>query len=447
MTDLKPKGETLSVDDIMEHLMEEIKRKQEEGFYARDEGKEFMEQSAALIRDVKGKMDELIGIINQIWDPTPDREITSHRPHIGKLIVIAKKIIRVFSRPVFKVMLQGQKELNQHLVRLMTILINYINYLNPSLQSIRDNIKDLMGLYEELGIKYFDTIKSHSELYKSHLNILDSFNIQQRKLEEILSGLKRAQEAGLRIRDSGLQTPDSGLQTNTVILDDKSYLLFEERYRGTREDVKEKQSIYVDYFKYGGRVLDLGCGRGEFLELLKEKGIDSYGIDTNELTVSLCKEKGLDVMKADGLSHLMSLQDDSLGGVFAAQVVEHLEPGNLIEMVRLSYKKLKVGATFIAETINPLCLTTFSGPFYFNLTHIKPIHPQALVFLMEMAGFRNVEIKYTSPYPEEMKLQQVDFFHNLRKFEDAFLNIINNNINRLNELLYGYQEYAVICRK
>lgn len=194
-------------------------------------------------------------------------------------------------------------------------------------------------------------------------------------------------------------------------------------------------------------MLDLGCGREEFLELLKEKGIDSYGIDTNELTVSLCKEKGLDVMKTDGLSHLMSLQDDSLGGVFAAQVVEHLEPGNLIEMVRLSYKKLKVGATFIAETINPLCLTTFSGPFYFNLTNIKPIHPQALVFLMEMAGFRNVEIKYTSPYPEEMKLQQVDFFHNLRKFEDAFLNIINNNINRLNELLYGYQEYAVICRK
>ncbi|MBI5199197.1 MAG: class I SAM-dependent methyltransferase [Nitrospirae bacterium] len=438
-TGMRPKGKTLSVNDIMEHLRKEIKRKQEEGFYTRDEGKEFLEHSAALMRDVKEKMDELIGIINQIWDPTVDREITSHRPYIGKLIVLAKKIIRAFSRPVFKVMLQGQKELNQHLVKLMTVLINY---LNPSLQSIRDNIKDLMGSYEELGIKYLDTIKSHNELYKSHLNILDSFNIQQRKLEEVLTGINRIQDTRYRMQDTKLKT-----EAPSFHLDDKSYLLFEERYRGSKEDVKEKQRIYIDYLKGSEKVLDIGCGRGEFLELLREGGIDSYGIDTNEIMVSLCKEKGLKVIKGDGVDHLRSLEDDSLGGVFAAQVVEHLETEDLIEIIRLTHSKLKTGATFIAETINPLCLTTFSGPFYLDLTHIKPIHPQALVFLIEMAGFRNVEIKYTSPYPEEMKLQQVDFFHKLKKFEDAFLNIVNNNINRLNELLYGYQEYAVIGKK
>jgi O-antigen chain-terminating methyltransferase len=441
MTDIKPKGESLSVNDIMDHLREEIKKKQEEGFYARDEGKEFLEHGAALTREVRVKMDELVGTINQIWDPTIDREIASHRPYIGKLIVLSKKIVRALARPVFKVMLQGQKELNQHLVKLMTVLINY---LNPSLQSVRDNIQDLMGRYEELGVKYLDTIKSHNELYKSHLDILESFNIQQRKLEEVLWGLKRAQGSGLKTQDSRLQTPDSRLH---ITLDDKSYLLFEERYRGTREDVKEKQRIYVDYFKDVEKVLDLGCGRGEFLELLKENGINSYGIDTNELNVSMCKEKGLDVIKTDGISHLKSLEDDSLGGVFAAQVVEHLEAGDIIEMIRLAYRKLKTDTTFIAETINPLCLTTFAGPFYLDLTHIKPIHPQALVFLLEMAGFKNVEIRFGTPYPDEMKLQQVDFFHNLRRFEDAFLNIINNNINRLNELLYGFQEYAVIGKK
>ncbi len=444
MTDIKPKGESLSVNDIMDHLREEIKKKQEEGFYVKDEGKEFLEHGAALTREVRVKMDELVGTINQIWDPTIDREIASHRPYIGKLIVLAKKIVRALARPVFKVMLQGQKELNQHLVKLMTVLINY---LNPSLQSVRDNIQDLMGRYEELGIKYLSTIKSHNELYKSHLGILESFNMQQRKLEELLSGLKRAQGEAILAptvepHASRLTTHDSRLN-----LDDKSYLLFEDRYRGTREDVKEKQRIYVDYFKDVKKVLDLGCGRGEFLELLKEKGINSYGIDTNELNVSMCKEKGLDVIKTDGISHLKSLEDDSLGGVFAAQVVEHLEAGDIIEMIRLAYRKLKTDTTFIAETINPLCLTTFAGPFYLDLTHIKPIHPQALVFLLEMAGFKNVEIKYGAPYPDEMKLQQVDFFHNMRKFEDVFLNTINNNINRLNELLYGYQEYAVIGRK
>lgn len=442
MADIKPKGETLSVNDIMESLREEIRKKQEEGFYARDEGKEFLEHGAALTREVRVKMDELVGTINQIWDPTIDREIASHRPYIGKLIVLAKKIIRALARPVFKVMIQGQKELNQNLVKLMTVLINY---LNPSLQSVRDNIQDLMGRYEELGIKYLGTIKSHNEVYKSHLNILESFNIQQRKLEEILSGLKRAQDAGLKTQDLKLKTRDSKLET--VTLDDQSYLLFEDRYRGTREDVKEKQRIYIDYLKGSEKVLDIGCGRGEFLELLREGGIDSYGIDTNEIMVSLCKEKGLKVIKGDGVDHLRSLENNSLGGVFAAQVVEHLEAGDLIEMIKLTYGKLRTGGTFIAETINPLCLTTFSGPFYLDLTHIKPVHPQALTFLLEMAGFRDVEIKYISPYPDEMKLQQVDFFHNLKRFEDAFLNIINNNINTLNELLYGYQEYAVIGKK
>lgn len=441
MTEIKPKGETLSVNDIMEHLREEIKRKQEEGFYTRDEGKEFIEHGAVLAREAKGKMDELISLINHIWDPTQDREITSHRPYIGKVIVLAKKIIRFFSRPIFGVMLQGQKEFNQHLVKLMTILINY---LNPSLQSIRDNLQDLMNRYEDLGLKYLDMIKDHNDLNNSHLKILETFNIQQRKIEEIISGLRR------ETRDERRETSKKGIASfvpRPSFLDDKSYLLFEERYRGSRDEVREKQRIYVDYFKGTEKVLDLGCGRGEFLELLKEEGIDSYGIDTNEIMVSLCNERGLKVMKGDGIDHLRSLEDDSLGGIFAAQVVEHLEAGKLIDMVGLSYKKLRTGATFVAETINPLCLTTFSGPFYLDLTHIKPIHPKALVFLMEMAGFRDVEIKLTSPYPEEMKLQQVDFFHNLRRFEDAFLNIVNNNINRLNELLYGHQEYAVIGKK
>jgi len=439
MTELKPKGETLSVEDIMEHIREEIRKKQEEGFYTKDEGREFLEHGAAIDREAKGRMAELLGLINQLWDPTLDRKITSHRPYIGKLIVLAKKIIRVFSRPVFKVMLQGQKELNQHLVKLMTVLINY---LNPSLQSIRDNIHDLIHRYEELGIKYLDTINSHNKLYEDHLKILDSFNIQQRKLEEILSGLNKTIDRRQKTEDSQLQTPNSQPYFN-----DQSYLLFEDRFRGTREEIKERQRIYVGYFKGSKGVLDLGCGRGEFLEVLREEGIDAYGIDTNETMVSLCIEKGFRVIKEDGLNHLRSLDEDSLGGIFAGQVVEHLEPTELIEIVKEGYRKLRSGGVFIAETINPLCLTIFSGPFYLDLTHVKPIHPQAFAFLMEMAGFRDVEIKFISPYPEEMKLQQVDFFHNLRRFEDAFLNIINNNINRLNELLYGYQEYAVIGRK
>lgn len=423
MAGLKPKGDSLSVNDIMRHIRKEIRKKQEEGIYPEDKR---LPDSAAMAEEARRRMDELMGILNAEWNPERYTKITSHRPYTGKFIVLSKKLIRFFTKPLSRVMLQGQKEFNQHLVQL-------INYLIPF-------FKDLSARYEDLGIKYLEMIKGHNRLHEGHLKILESFNIQQRKLEEIISGIKRVQEAGLK-------TDDSRLQTQEITLDDKSYLLFEDRFRGSRDELKERQRIYIDHFKGSEKVLDIGCGRGEFLEILKEEGIDSYGIDTNEPMVSLCKDRGLNVIKGDGVDHLRSLEDNSLGGIFAAQVVEHLEGGDLIEMIRLSYQKLRTGATFIAETINPLCLTIFSGPFYLDLTHIRPIHPQALLFLMEMTGFRDVEIKFTSPYPEEMKLQQVDFFHSLRRFEDAFLNIVNNNINRLNELLYGYQEYAVIGKK
>lgn len=436
MTELKPKGESLSVNDIMEHIREEIKKNQEEGFYTRDEGKEFLDHSSVLSRDANGKIDELLILINQLWDPTQDREITSHRPYIGKLIVLSKRLIRLLSKPFSKVILQGQREFNQNLAKLTTVLINY---LNPFLKSMSDNIHDLMNRYEDLGLKYLDLIERHNRLYESHLKILESFNIQQRKLEEMLSGIKRAQDAGLK-------TPNSKLRTH-MHFDDQSYLLFEDKFRGSREEVKERQRTYLKHFKGSEKVLDIGCGRGEFLELLMEEGIDSYGIDTNEFMVSLCNERGLRTIKDDGLNHLRSLKENSLGGIFAAQVVEHLKPGEIIELVKEGCRSLKSGGIFIAETVNPLCLTIFSGPFYLDLTHVKPIHPQALTFLMEMAGFRDVEIKFTSPYPDEMKLQQVDFFHKMKRFEDAFLNIINNNINMLNELLYGCQDYAVIGRK
>jgi O-antigen chain-terminating methyltransferase len=226
-----------------------------------------------------------------------------------------------------------------------------------------------------------------------------------------------------------------------------NYFVFEEKFRGSIEDIKKRQSIFLEYFKSCHNVLDIGCGRGELLSLLKDNGIGAKGIDMNEDMVLYCQKLGLDVQKAEALSYIQSMDDKSLDGVFSGQVVEHLKPLELINLVKLSYDKMKYGTYFIAETINPLCLSVFAKSFYMDMTHVKPVHPVTIKFLMESAGFRDVEFKFFSPHSDEAKLDKIDISYEIDEKSRKQIELMNKNIDKLNELLYGYQDYAVIGKK
>ena len=128
-------------------------------------------------------------------------------------------------------------------------------------------------------------------------------------------------------------------------------------------------------------------------------------------------------------------------------MIEHLAPEALIALVRLAHRKLRPGGVLLCETPNPACLTVFSGAFYVDLSHIKPIHPEAARFVLEAAGFRGVEIRYVNPVPPDGKLQRLEPFWYMRRYEEVFLNQINDNFERLNQLLWGAQDYAVIGRR
>jgi O-antigen chain-terminating methyltransferase len=151
-------------------------------------------------------------------------------------------------------------------------------------------------------------------------------------------------------------------------------------------------------------VLDVGCGRGEFLELCRQTGVDARGVDLDPAMVTRCREAGLSAEQADALAYLGALQDGTLGGIFSAQVIEHIPPEALIALVRLAYRKLRPGGVLLMETPNPACLTVFSGAFYVDLTHLRPIHPEAARFVVEATGFRGVEIRYVNPVPPDGKL-------------------------------------------
>jgi O-antigen chain-terminating methyltransferase len=180
------------------------------------------------------------------------------------------------------------------------------------------------------------------------------------------------------------------------------YGRFAERFRGPEEYVKKNIEFYRDRFQQHAPVLDIGCGRGEFLEMMREAGVEASGIDLSEESVAMCRGKGLAVEKADLFAYLTDLPNESLGGVFCAQVVEHLPPESLPDMIRLAAAKLQRGGLLAIETPNPECLAIFASHFYLDPTHTRPVpHPLA-AFYMEEFGLGQIEVRKLSPAVESM---------------------------------------------
>jgi 2-polyprenyl-3-methyl-5-hydroxy-6-metoxy-1,4-benzoquinol methylase len=175
------------------------------------------------------------------------------------------------------------------------------------------------------------------------------------------------------------------------------WLKFAERFRGSEDEIRARQQMYAARFREHGPVLDIGCGRGEMLQVFRDAGITARGIDSNDDSVALCQAKGLEAEKADLFAYLSALPDASLGGVICCQVVEHLPPARLAEMIRLVHAKLRAGGLLAMETPNPECLAIFATHFYIDPTHRHPIPPALASFYLEEAGFGRIEIERLSP--------------------------------------------------
>jgi SAM-dependent methyltransferase len=260
----------------------------------------------------------------------------------------------------------------------------------------------------------------------------------ERKLRRIIHAVVREDgQKGERIEVKGRAVLREDLEP------DFDYVGFEERFRGSEEDIKGRLLPYVEYFRSVGNVLDIGCGRGEFLELIREAGLEGKGVDLDLDMVLLCREKGLDVVRADAFSYFESLPDESLHGIFSSQMIEHMDSGQIIHLVKLSHQKLRPYGVLVLETPNPRCLTVFAESFYMDLSHNRLVHPEAARFLLESTGFENVELKFSAPVQPSMRVPPLS----ASGLPAGALEEFNRGVERLNELLYGFQDYAVIGRK
>jgi SAM-dependent methyltransferase len=265
--------------------------------------------------------------------------------------------------------------------------------------------------------------------------------------------LQRATES-LRRANPQSAVPQSAIRNppyTTAAPDDYKYLGFEDQFRGSDDAIAERLRVYLPIFRGRSNVLDVGCGRGEFLAALKTAGVAARGVDTNAEMVAVARDRGLDATQADALGYLTTVPDASLGGLIATQVIEHLEPSYLMRFLDAAAQKLEPGAPIVLETINAACWLAFFSSYIRDFTHVRPVHPETLQYLLQASGFERVEIRYSAPVPPEAKLRTIDLPADVLLASDTASNAlasvahaVNANAVILNNLLFTHLDYAAI---
>ena len=309
-----------------------------------------------------------------------------------------------------------------------------------------EHMGDVPGRVENLE----ENIRNNNVLIKKHESALtDDFEQQKKSLENfsvafsnLKSEIKQMQPAvGSEKKEDNVEKHEG---VTTVVSESDQYLSidyfdFENRFRGSREHVKQVQEIYLPYFKKCKNVLDLGCGRGEFVELLQENGIGVKGVDLYSPYVEYCKLQNLPVEQGDALAYLRG--QERVDGIFLGQVVEHLSTAQTIELCRIAYDKLEVGGYLIMETPNPTSLAIYTESFYMDPSHNRPIHPKTLQYITEKQGFSQVQILFTesSRLPYDIPKLAEHGEGRTHEFDLA--------MERVADLLFGSQDYAIIAKK
>jgi O-antigen chain-terminating methyltransferase len=444
MDTIQIKDDEINVEEIMRKIRENIRKRRESGAYAKEMEALISEPLQVPAASVKDDLQQNLDYVNSNWDVHAGYSISSHRLLLGRILVWGRRLVHGEVRRYADLIAAKQSEFNAHVVRTLNGYIkSFDSKINDSVIAVNKDIDAkvngaVAAVNKDIDAKVDGAVAAVNKDIDTKVN--EAVAAVNKDIEN-KAWLANVLDKRIKRKITKTKSPE-GKDDNAM-----NYFVFEEKFRGSTEDIKQRQSIFLEYFKKCRNVLDIGCGRGEFLSLLKENGIGAKGIDINEDMVLYCQMNGFDVLKAEGLSYLRSLENKSLDGVFSGQVIEHLQPEELVSLVKLCYDKMKFGTYFIAETINPLCLSVFAASFYMDLSHVKPIHPETIKFLLESAGFRDIQFKFFSPFPDATRLCTLEIRDSMSGEEKARLEAMNRNIDKLNSLLYGYQDYAVTGKK
>lgn len=368
-----------------------------------------------------------------------DAELFSQVPHElpQKFQRFPLNLSQGLQRLVLKVygfLFKKQRVVNFSLIQVLRESLNLNQQLIEQVTTLQVQIKEIsdrLKITEERSASTDGHLKDMDERYFRNDSYLKNDLAQQKRLIALF-----LEEARQRLPE-----PFTPEQLQTFVQEDKHlldafYVAFEEYFRGSREEIRNRLKVYlplIEAAKVGtaeSPILDLGCGRGEWLDLLRESRYTARGIDTNKVMIEQCRNRGLEVFESDVITYLQSLPDASLGAVTGFHIIEHLPLPVLIELLNQTARVLKSGGLAIFETPNPQNILVGSNNFYIDPTHRNPLPSPLTKFILENTGLSSVKIMNLNPYQESYKVSGSEQI-----------------VERFNDYFYGYQDYAVVGYK
>jgi len=367
-------------------------------------------------------------------------------PVLGYLLELAVGIARL------PAILRSQREFEGHALAQQQLITAHLNQVSHTSFQVTESLsRELTEVSAQLS-------KGQKDLADSFARELTQVSVEQRKFAELqhqqIVGLFREQreiierlknvkdelEARLAQLDAPLKNGAArqGASVGQASLNetqrglDELFALFPEQFRGKREEVKEGLKFYLPFLKSAeitDDILDLGCGRGEWLELLREEGLKARGVEINHILIEQARSNGLEVIEENALSYLRGVPDQSLNAVTGFHFIEHLSFEMLIELLDEIARTLKVGGLVVFETPNPKNLVVGACNFYSDPTHLVPLFPDTIQFIMSNRGFTQLQLEYLNPVGGS-------------PFDDG-----SERSQALNTWLYGPRDFALIGRR
>jgi O-antigen chain-terminating methyltransferase len=313
--------------------------------------------------------------------------------------------------------------------------VRYNHQVLEILRSIDAQVTRLIRAEGQLQGR-LDKTERERDIDRSELRMLQS------RLERLASGAATGRPPRTLSAPVAHDTSESDALTNNDFAG--FYRAFEDNFRGSPAAIRKRQeAAYLrDFLPLAGSkaaVLDIGCGRGEWLSLLRDNGVRASGVDLNEEFVGLCREAELDVRAGDGIGYLASLPDEMLAGVTAFHVAEHLEMADLFRLLDRAHRVLIPGGLLVLETPNPTNITVGAANFWADLTHLKPLHPHTLAFLVGHRGFTDVDLRFLHPTPAPNFIPPEE--------GGAGPAELRRVVEHLNIWFFGPEDYAIVARK
>lgn len=381
--------------------------------------------TASLSRDLK--KNDMSDIYSYLDEAERNARVGLNVPEFSRLFILKRITYRwvlKFLFKILKVVTINQRQFNLSILDALRSVINDYNSLKLRFADSRTRFDTgIIELKAKLKQKDVEIDKLNNMV-----NYMKNSLIQmEKRIKNIPEGVKEDVE---KISKDKLQDLSDKISYDLESL----YVFLEDNLRGSRKEIKERLKIYIPIIKKANigkkdsSILDIGCGRGEWLELLKEENLYGRGLDSNKVMVKICKDRGLDVIDSDAINFIKNISDNSLGAVTGFHLIEHYGFDFLIKLLDEILRILKPGGLVILETPNPNNVLVGSCSFYLDPTHNKPIPSSLIKLVLESRGFSKIKIMNINPFKDDFKIKEDD----------------SETSKRFNDYFYGPQDYAVV---